>query len=54
MYKLAKLNVITNIQDRVIRLADNAYIPFAEDNSDYQEFLAWKSEGNTPKPADKK
>tara|TARA_Y100000114_G_scaffold75835_1_gene69562 strand:- start:15 stop:209 length:195 start_codon:yes stop_codon:yes gene_type:complete len=27
-------------------------IPIAEDNTDYQEYLAWVAEGNTPDPAD--
>ena len=27
-------------------------IPFAEDNTDYQEYLAWLAEGNEPLPAD--
>mgnify|MGYP001252174203 CR=1 FL=1 len=27
-------------------------IPYCEDNTDYQEFLAWKAEGNEPEPAD--
>ena len=33
-------------------LADNAFIPFDEGNTDYQAYLAWLSEGNTPLPAE--
>lgn len=27
-------------------------IPFVSDNTDYQEYLKWVAEGNTPTPAD--
>lgn len=36
----------------VLRLSDNAFIPFDPANTDYQAFLLWKSEGNEPLPAD--
>ena len=36
----------------ILRLSDNACIPFAPDNTDYQAYLKWLDEGNTPLPAD--
>ena len=49
MYKLC--TTITNEQ-RVIRTIDNASIPFDLANTDYQEYLKWLEEGNTPLPPD--
>jgi hypothetical protein len=49
MYKLYTTNTGNQF---VIRLADNAYIPMNEQNSDYQAYLKWVAEGNTPEPAD--
>ena len=45
---------ITNEACEVIRTDDRGIwtIPFAEDNTDYQEYLEWLAEGNTPEPAD--
>jgi hypothetical protein len=36
----------------IIRVSDNAFIPFDESNKDYKEYLKWVEAGNTPEPAD--
>jgi hypothetical protein len=51
MYKLIKNN-ITNEASSIQRLSDNACIPFDPANTDYQQYLKWLEEGNTPLPAD--
>ena len=38
--------------DVVQRVSDGACIPFDPDNTDYQQYLKWVSEGNSPLPAD--
>jgi hypothetical protein len=51
MYKLLNANDF-GVANCVQRLADNACIPFDPANTDYQAYLAWLDEGNTPEPAD--
>ena len=49
MYKLFKNS--RNEINCVIRTTDNACIPFDPANTDYQEYLKWVAEGNTPEAA---
>ena len=54
MYKLIKDSYTGNINS-VQTILDNGLsmtIPFNPDNTDYQAYLKWVSEGNTPLPAE--
>lgn len=52
MYKKV-LGMDGNIDTNMIkRIADNAFIPFDPANTDYQEYLEWVAEGNTPEEAE--
>jgi hypothetical protein len=53
MYKLLPIDPMTGKPPSiVVRLADMANIPMNEANTDYQAYLAWVAEGNTPLPAE--
>ena len=53
IYKLIK-NSFTDQIDQVKTQKGNVItiIPFDEENTDYQKYLEWVAEGNTPDPAD--
>ena len=52
-YKKLK-NPVDNKEETnlILRKEDGAFIPFDEENTDYQEYLAWVAEGNTAEEAD--
>ena len=52
MYKLIFDTLSDKSRGCVKRLSDGAFIPFDPDNTDYQAYLKWLEEGNTPEPAD--
>jgi len=49
-YKLSKL--YTGEVNNIVVRDDGAQIPFDPANTDYQQYLKWLAEGNTPLPAD--
>jgi hypothetical protein len=56
IYKFLPNNTLTNEPAQsIIKINDNGsetHIPFDPDNTDYQEYLKWVAEGNTPQPAE--
>ena len=53
MYKLLPTDTKTGFVPKfIIRTTDGACIPFDPANTDYQEYLKWLAEGNTPEAAD--
>jgi hypothetical protein len=51
MYQLTQPNYQGKIEC-IKRLADNAFIPFDQANTDYQEYLKWVAEGGVALSAD--
>jgi len=51
MYQLLPNDLMSQPAQCIKRLSDNAFIPFDPANTDYQEYLEWLAEGNTPDPA---
>jgi hypothetical protein len=53
MYKQIKNTVMGGVNENgILRISDNAFIPFDPANTDYQAYLLWLTEGNTPTPAE--
>lgn len=52
MYKLQpNYSGTEEAKEAIQRLSDNAFIPRDPGNSDYQKYLEWVAEGNTPEAA---
>jgi hypothetical protein len=52
MYKQI-IDVYTkSVINGIVRISDNTWIPADPANSDYQAYLRWLEEGNTPLPAE--
>ena len=51
-YKLPSTDHTGETPEVIIRKTDNVQIPKDEENTDWQEYLAWVAEGNTAEEAD--
>ena len=51
MYQLCR-DIADEPSNCVKRIADNTFIIFDPTSADYQRYLEWLAEGNTPEPAD--
>ena len=54
-YKFYKLPGGTQADDAILRITSEGIIstvPFAEGNTDYQQYLEWVAKGNTAEAAD--
>jgi len=55
IYKLTAKNKETGESGGVLKFNEDGFtlsIPFIKGNTDYEEYLKWLAEGNTPEPPD--
>ena len=52
MYKLITVALNPETPSCILNKEAGIYIPFDPSNIDYQAYLKWLEEGNTPEPAD--